>query len=257
MRPWRAAALLSVVVGLSASGAAEKPRIVPMPAPPPGPRIRRVSHDAMKPVLPGATVVVAVSAEPRVTATVAIGALASSIPCSPRKDDPSIYLCTATIPPGGDGPQRVKATVTNARGESSTLASNLPLVVERFDPWKEPNALNVRLAPGYFASGSADLDADARASLTKDADSLKAHPALAVAVEGHADADEAGDLEALSRRRAESARDFLASLGVPAARFAVRALGASQPVSSAAVAETRPLNRRVMVVFEPAQPPNH
>ncbi|MBI3447602.1 MAG: OmpA family protein [Acidobacteria bacterium] len=239
-------------MSLAASGAAEKPRIVPMPAPPQGPKIRRVSHDAVKPVLPGASVVVTVSAEPGMNATVAIGALVTAIACSPRSDDPSTYLCPATVPSGGDGPQRVRATVTNARGESSALSANLPLVVEPFDPWKEPNALNVRLAPAYFASGSADLDPAARAALSKDADALKAHAALAIAVEGHADPDEGGDLDVLSRRRAEAARDLLASLGVPAARMAVRPLGATQPLSAASVAETRPLNRRVMVVFEPA-----
>jgi outer membrane protein OmpA-like peptidoglycan-associated protein len=236
---------------LALAGPAPSPKIVPFPSDPPGPRIRRVTHDALKPVHPGDRVVVTVVAEPKLKVAADLGAILSGVACSPKGGDPGTYACEAVIPEGGTGPQRVKATVTDSKARSSWLSAPLPVVVEKLDPWSEPNALNVRLVPAFFADGSADLDASARADLAKDAESIKAHPDLPLAIEGHGDAAESGDLDALSLHRAEAVRDHLAAIGIAKERMTVRAMGAKEPVVSPKDAAARPMNRRAMVLFEP------
>jgi outer membrane protein OmpA-like peptidoglycan-associated protein len=230
------------------------PRVVGLPAPPPGPRIRRVGHDAGKPVVPGAKVVVTVETEPKMTVTAALGTAVSGIPCPPVKAEPGTYTCEVVVPESGVGVQRVKAIVADAKGRSSTLSAPTPVIVEKLDPWKEPNALNVRLVPAFFAAGSAELDDAGRADLAKDAEVLKAHAGLSIVIEGHCDKGETGDLEALSTRRAEAARDRLAELGVPKERMTVKPLAATQPVSAPMDEAGRALNRRAMILFEPAKP---
>jgi len=241
--------VLSAAAALAAP--ADSPRIVPLPSAPAGPRIRRVTHDAMKPVHPGARIAVTVLAEPGMKVTVDLGAVLAGTPCSPRAGEPGAYTCEAVVPDGVSGPQRVKATVADSRNRSSSLSAPLPVVVEKFDPWSEPNALNVRLAPALFAEGSADLDAVAIADLARDADSVKAHPDFPVVIEGHCDGAEGGDLEALSRRRAEAVRDRLAAIGIPQARMTVRAMAAREPAGAPKDEAARPMNRRAMVLFEP------
>ncbi len=51
----------------------------------------------------------------------------------------------------------------------------------------------------------------------------------------------------LSRRRAESAVNYLAAQGVTESRITVRGMGESEPVADNATAEGRALNRRVVL----------
>ena len=149
----------------------------------------------------------------------------------------------------------MRATVTDSKARSSSLSSAVPVIVEKVNPWKEPNALNARLVPAYFAASAADLSVDARGDLAKDAETLRAHPDLPIVIEGHCDDSEPGDLADLSRRRAETVLAHLASLGIPKDRMTAREMGAKEPVGAKDDEAARPLNRRVMVLFEPAKAP--
>jgi len=249
------AAALLAPAAVEAATPAKAPQVVPMPAPPPGPAIRKVSHDALDPVLPGARVHITVLTVAGMKVVASLGSV-ESIPCAPVKGSAGDYACEGEVAAGtGEGPIHVRATVTDAKGRSSSLGSALPVVVGKFDPWKEPNALNMRLVPAYFDAGSAVLSAEATADLAKDADSLKAHARLPILVEGHADAGESGDLFDLSSRRAAAVRDFLAAHGVPKERISVKAVGSVEPVGPKGDEESVPLNRRAMVLFQPAAPP--
>ena len=78
----------------------------------------------------------------------------------------------------------------------------------------------------YFDFDSYDLRADARKTLQAHAAWLKANPAARVEIEGHC--DERGTTEynlALGAKRARSARDYLVTLGIAAARISTTSYG--------------------------------
>jgi peptidoglycan-associated lipoprotein len=83
----------------------------------------------------------------------------------------------------------------------------------------------------HFDYDKADVRADDRAVLSKDADVLKKYDFLMLTVEGHC--DERGTVEynlALGERRARATHDYLVSLGVPAARLKTVSYGKENPL---------------------------
>jgi outer membrane protein OmpA-like peptidoglycan-associated protein len=227
-----------------------------MPAPPPGPKIRRVTHDALQPVRPGTRVVVRVLAEPGLKTTVSIGSILKDQPCSPGAQDPSVYVCDTILPADAPaGPHRARATVAGPKGAISMLNAALPVTIDVPYPWSDVNKLNVRIAPVYFAAKSAELDSKGREALKGNVEFLSAGKDLSITVEGHADPDEAQDASDLSRRRAEAVKDHLVSLGVATSRMKVVPVGATQPmVNVKDPTADRALNRVVLIYFEPAKP---
>lgn len=84
----------------------------------------------------------------------------------------------------------------------------------------------------FFGFDKYNLKADARATLEKQAVWLKKYPQVTVTVEGHA--DERGTREynlALGERRANSAKEYLVSLGVDASRIKTISYGKERPVA--------------------------
>jgi len=83
----------------------------------------------------------------------------------------------------------------------------------------------------YFDYDKADLSDKARASLQKNATWLQRWTSTRITVEGHTDSRGTNEYNlALGERRATTARDYLVSLGVPAARVNVVSVGEEQPV---------------------------
>jgi peptidoglycan-associated lipoprotein len=83
----------------------------------------------------------------------------------------------------------------------------------------------------YFDFDRADLRADAREILKANADWLKKYPAATVQIEGHC--DERGTAEynlALGAKRAQTAKDFLVTLGIPEQRLSTVSYGQELPV---------------------------
>jgi peptidoglycan-associated lipoprotein len=83
----------------------------------------------------------------------------------------------------------------------------------------------------FFAYDRSDIDDRARATLQKQAAWLQRWPTVVLIVEGHA--DERGTREynlALGARRAQAAKDYLASLGVSGARLETISYGKERPV---------------------------
>ena len=97
----------------------------------------------------------------------------------------------------------------------------------------------------YFDFDKAEIrDAD-RATLTKNAATLKRFDFLRVTVEGHC--DERGTVEynlALGERRARAAYDYLVSLGVPAERLKTVSYGKEVPVCQVSAEDCWQRNRR-------------
>src|SRR5258705_894346 len=83
----------------------------------------------------------------------------------------------------------------------------------------------------FFKFDRYDLSSDARATLKAAADWLRNNPAVRVEVEGHC--DERGTNEynlALGAKRAQTAKDYLVTLGIAAGRLSTMSYGEEIPV---------------------------
>lgn len=101
----------------------------------------------------------------------------------------------------------------------------------------------------YFDLDRHDLRADARQALVSDAELLKQvlsqYPSIQVIIEGHC--DERGSAEynlALGAMRAGTAKEFLQSLGVPAAMLGTISYGKERPLCTLQTEECWQKNRR-------------
>jgi outer membrane protein OmpA-like peptidoglycan-associated protein len=109
-----------------------------------------------------------------------------------------------------------------------------------------------------FATGRAEISSANLAKLqviaTRIQASLKEHPDSKVLVVGHTDAqgNEADNI-GLGMRRAESTRDALVKMGVPAEKISTETKGQSEPVDDSGKKDN-PRNRRAEVKFEAAAP---
>jgi len=89
------------------------------------------------------------------------------------------------------------------------------------------------LKDAYFDYDRADLREDARTALAADAEWLKRYRSVQLLIEGHC--DERGTEEynfALGDRRANAAREYLASLGIDGSRVRVVSYGKDRPFCS-------------------------
>ncbi len=83
----------------------------------------------------------------------------------------------------------------------------------------------------YFEFDSYSLSTDARATLKNNAEWLKTNPAARVELEGHC--DERGTSEynlALGAKRAQVAKEYLITLGIPVSRLSTTSYGEEIPV---------------------------
>ena len=99
----------------------------------------------------------------------------------------------------------------------------------------------------YFATDEHMLDDAARATLAAQARWLLANPSVNGSIEGHA--DERGTREynlALGERRANAARDYLISQGVPTTRLTTVSWGKERPVAIGSNETAWAQNRRAV-----------
>ena len=102
----------------------------------------------------------------------------------------------------------------------------------------------------YFGTDEYSLDASAQATLAAQARWLLANPNVRASIEGHA--DERGTREynmALGERRANAAKDFLLSQGIPESRLLVTSWGKERPVAAGSNEEAWAQNRRAVTVL--------
>lgn len=102
----------------------------------------------------------------------------------------------------------------------------------------------------YFATDSHLLDEASRATLDAQALWLIQHPNVRVTVEGHC--DERGTREynlALGDRRANAAKNYLASRGVPASQMATLSWGKERPAAAGSDEAAWAQNRRAVTVI--------
>jgi outer membrane protein OmpA-like peptidoglycan-associated protein len=108
----------------------------------------------------------------------------------------------------------------------------------------------------WFEFDKAELLAEGKTALTTFADNIKTqNQQNTIVIEGHTDSVGTQTYNlALSQRRADAAKTFLVSLGIPAASIVAIGKGSSQPVAPNAVngkdnPEGRSQNRRVNIVI--------
>ena len=100
-----------------------------------------------------------------------------------------------------------------------------------------------------FDTDSYDIDSQDQAILTRQAQWLAKYPNVSVTLEGHC--DERGTREynlALGERRANAAKNFLVSAGVPASRISVISYGKERPVATGSDEASWAQNRRAVTV---------
>ena len=101
----------------------------------------------------------------------------------------------------------------------------------------------------YFDTDKSDIDSADQAALQTQAAWLRQYPAKRATIEGHA--DERGTREynlALGERRANAAKNYLASLGLDAGRISTVSYGKERPVALGSDEASWARNRRAVTV---------
>lgn len=143
--------------------------------------------------------------------------------------------------PGGKSScsARVTVTVPPPPAQPSVKEENIAATAES------------ALKDALFDYDKADIRPDAQQALTADADFLKAHPEVKITIEGHC--DQRGSEEynlGLGDRRAASARNFLADLGVAGERMSTISFGKNRPLCTESDEDCWQRNRRAHIVLE-------
>ncbi|HWP85758.1 MAG TPA: peptidoglycan-associated lipoprotein Pal [Terriglobia bacterium] len=119
-------------------------------------------------------------------------------------------------------------------------------------PAREPSLrerFNSAVSDAYFDFDKSDIRDDARVALTRAAEFLRANPTVTIQIEGHC--DERGSVAynlGLGDRRANSARDFLISLGVSGDRITTISYGKERPFCTESTEQCWQQNRRAHLV---------
>ena len=101
----------------------------------------------------------------------------------------------------------------------------------------------------YFDTDMFNIDAEDQAALRQQATYLSQYPNARATIEGHC--DERGTREynlALGERRANAAKNYLVSLGVPADRLSTVSYGKERPIAVGSNEDAWARNRRAVTV---------
>jgi peptidoglycan-associated lipoprotein len=153
-------------------------------------------------------------------------------------DDSTTYTISATGP-GGSADANVRITVSAPA--PMTKSGGEPTMQQLFER---------EVKDAYFDYDKADIRADARDNLSQTAQFLRSYPQIKIVIEGHC--DERGSTEynlALGDRRAAAAKQFLASLGIPADRMETVSYGKERPFCTAGNEACYTQNRRAHIVM--------
>jgi peptidoglycan-associated lipoprotein len=211
-------ALIGMVGGCKKKVASTPPATAPAPTPQPTVTLNASPTS----VNPGQTVTLSWSSTNATDLDIepGVGKVApqGSTPVNPTQS--TTYTITATGA-GGSATATASISVASAQAPPPETPAAQPSLSELFDQ----NVKDV-----YFELDKSDLAADARAALTKDAEFLRSYPQVHVSIEGHC--DERGSTEynlGLGQRRAEAAKNYLISLGIPADRMETTSWGKERP----------------------------
>jgi peptidoglycan-associated lipoprotein len=143
------------------------------------------------------------------------------------------FTITATGP-GGDAEQTVRITVGEAGVPQPAAVSE-----------SAEEAFNENVHDAYFDTDRSDIRPDARDALARTGQYLRTYPDVKIVIEG--DCDERGSTEynlGLGQRRADTAKQFLESLGIAADRMQTVSYGKEKPICTEHTEECWQRNRR-------------
>jgi peptidoglycan-associated lipoprotein len=146
---------------------------------------------------------------------------------------------------GGEGQRSAGREVTTAPGSLDALRQGQSSATPASSPLKDI----------YFEFDRYDLNNEARNTLRANGAWLKNNPGARVEIEGHC--DERGTSEynlALGAKRAQSAREFLVTLGISQERLSTISYGEEIPVCKEPVEGCWQQNRRARFVIIPSRP---
>ena len=154
----------------------------------------------------------------------------------------------------GSDPNRADTDGDGTLDGAEVAVGRDPLVADAPEPESPPPPAPAafEFASISFASGGAELTADARAHLDQVARNLQQDPNLEIEVRGFTDStgDRRDNLR-LSGMRCGVVRDYLVERGIEDGRLTLEAFGEDDPVASNSTREGRRMNRRVELVPVP------
>jgi peptidoglycan-associated lipoprotein len=151
----------------------------------------------------------------------------------------------------------------SASAPSPAVAAPAPAADAGTDIWSADfDALNAYLREHgllgdvYFDTDRAELKADGRERLAKNAAFLQSHPELVVTIEGHCDERATAEYNfALGDARSNAARSYVMNLGVSAERLRSISYGEERPVCTSSTEQCWWQNRRSHFVVTGRQSP--
>jgi peptidoglycan-associated lipoprotein len=156
----------------------------------------------------------------------------------------TMTACGRKAPPPSDLPPATDQTGADVAGAASGDVELTELPAMQADLVAKAGSDTV-----YFGTDEYSIDNQSRATLAAQAKWMLANPSVRASIEGHA--DERGTREynmALGERRANAARDFLVSQGVPTSRLLVTSWGKERPVATGSDESAWAQNRRAVTV---------
>jgi outer membrane protein OmpA-like peptidoglycan-associated protein len=146
--------------------------------------------------------------------------------------------------------KQAEAQEAAAEREKQELRERLLLQFNRVLPTTDTDrGLVVKMGDVLFATGKADLNADAKIALAKLTGIFLNYPSLKLAIGGYTDSTGTADFNMkLSQARADSVLDYLVTEGLDLSVLSAHGYGTDNPIADNSVVQGRQKNRRVEIV---------
>ena len=174
----------------------------------------------------------------------AVMALVTTLGVSACGKKPPAPAPAAPPPPPAAAPATTPTAPPPPPPAPAPAPTRVPTEDEIFSK-KTTEELTKELGTVYFELDSAQIDDAARPVVQKNSEWMKRWTSTQVMIEGHADSRGTAEYNlALGERRAAAVRDYLVSLGIPAARVQIVSKGKESPICSEEAESCWKQNRR-------------
>jgi len=174
-----------------------------------------------------------------------VGGCAPSTATKPNTSSPSTGSQDAGGQWQGEGARGKTGESTTSPGSLDALRQGQGSATPASSPLKDV----------FFDFDRYDLKSDARDTLRANADWLKGNPSARIEIEGHCDSRGTAEYNlALGAKRAQAAKDYLATLGISPERLSTISYGAEIPVCREDDESCWSRNRRARLVIVPSRP---